>query len=123
MAAAARGGVLRGGGHHGAAAAVQRGGELCCGGAGVGAAWGRYSVTQLQQLRSVLSLSSHPSRPARHPSPCHQQVKAQTSKGQSALHIAVEMAENRWLNREFDYQLTIKLLLGEGWRRLLDRAS
>jgi hypothetical protein len=26
------------------------------------------------------------------------------------------MAENRWLNRDYDYQLTIKLLLG-GWRR------
>ena len=41
-------------------------------------------------------------------------VNAQTSKGQTALHVAVEMAENQWLNREFDYLLTIKLLLG-GW--------
>lgn len=39
-------------------------------------------------------------------------MNACTSKGQTALHVAVEMAENRWLNRPCDYQLTIKLLLG-----------
>lgn len=41
-------------------------------------------------------------------------VNAVTSKGQTALHIAVEMAENTWLNRDADYQLTVKLLLGAG---------
>jgi hypothetical protein len=40
------------------------------------------------------------------------QANAQTANGQTALHVAVEMAENRWLNRHYDYQLTIKLLLG-----------
>jgi hypothetical protein len=39
---------------------------------------------------------------------------ARTNKGQTPLHIAVEMAESQWLNREYNYGLTIKLLLGAG---------
>jgi ankyrin repeat protein len=42
------------------------------------------------------------------------QVMARTNKGQTPLHIAVEMAESQWLNREYNYGLTIKLLLGAG---------
>lgn len=37
-----------------------------------------------------------------------------TNKGQSPLHVAVEMAESQWLNRDYDYGLTVKLLLGAG---------
>jgi ankyrin repeat protein len=42
------------------------------------------------------------------------QVMSRTNKGQTPLHIAVEMAESQWLNREYNYGLTIKLLLGAG---------
>lgn len=43
-----------------------------------------------------------------------EQVMARTNKGQTPLHVAVEMAEGQWLNRDYDYGLTIKLLLGAG---------
>lgn len=39
---------------------------------------------------------------------------SRTNKGQTPLHIAVEMAESQWLNRDYNYGLTIKLLLGAG---------
>jgi hypothetical protein len=39
---------------------------------------------------------------------------SRTNKGQTPLHIAVEMAESQWLNREYNYGLTVKLLLGAG---------
>jgi hypothetical protein len=42
------------------------------------------------------------------------QVMARTSKGQTPLHIAVEMAESQWLNRDYNYGLTIQLLIGAG---------
>lgn len=42
------------------------------------------------------------------------QVGARTSKGQTPLHVAAEMAESRWLNRSYDYSLTMKLLIGAG---------
>lgn len=37
-----------------------------------------------------------------------------TAKGQTALHVAVEMAESKWLNRDYDYGLCVKLLLAAG---------
>ncbi|KAF8056385.1 ANK3 [Scenedesmus sp. PABB004] len=42
------------------------------------------------------------------------QVMACTNKGQTPLHIAVEMAESRWHGRDYNYGLTIQLLLGAG---------
>lgn len=39
---------------------------------------------------------------------------SRTNKGQTPLHVAVEMAESQWLNRDYDYGLTIKLLLAAG---------
>jgi ankyrin repeat protein len=41
---------------------------------------------------------------------------ARTSRSQTPLHIAVEMAESRWAGREHDYGLAIQLLLGAGAR-------
>ena len=37
-----------------------------------------------------------------------------TVKGQTPLHVAVEMAESQWLNREFNYGLSVQLLVAAG---------
>lgn len=39
---------------------------------------------------------------------------SRTKKGQTPLHVAVEMAESQWVNRKYDYGLTVQLLLGAG---------
>jgi len=50
------------------------------------------------------------------PPPLHTptQVTARTVKGQTPLHVAVEMAESSWLNRDFNYGLSIQLMLAAG---------
>jgi ankyrin repeat protein len=41
-------------------------------------------------------------------------VGLRTVKGQTPLHVAVEMAESKWLNREYNYCLSIQLLVAAG---------